>query len=599
MKQISKTIKCSFALALVVMLLLSMMSGVLTLSASADDSTLPVLVNKPVLTHFKDNDSDDSLHTGYNSLVLNFDNSKCEGTGNDLSDIISINYDVEYSDGYGARGTWYEQGYGLSEYNSTYYQNGYVYSYDYTRNNWSSYSHSSGMNGSNAFHVIDAFSTVMINPRMNAYTDYINRDQVMTSLDLTINYANGESQPISVIIAPMNDYIKYKAPVVTCTCMALSLAHSTTIDDEDFYKLETAIFGVEGQYDDTTNRYYVNIESENDVVLPMDHMSSTAYLVQTRVGENVVYNTPQSVDFGENSISPYPEGADYGRVFTLPDGSYASEEDIHNVYPYLYNNGIQLYNYNGRIYNGSSSSTMNSYIANYPGYLKNGNYDYPDTADFLDNGYILGVEDLYTGIPGTNFDQEKINSSLAALSGKYNNSNYWDMPHNSYAEVYCQPRMANIRFNANSTVTGMELINALEEFMQDSNTSSAAKNILNRSNRCYTNFGISYKSGSNKSYRYSLSEAKDYLSGRYSWYGTYDTLTYIQLYSDNRDSNDYYYMTDEQRNGFIEIVNFLIGRFGEDVLDLEKTFIPKYTSLSNYTWTPVWDYLTSKGMTEI
>ena len=498
MKRRCTYLKKTSSMVLVVMLLLSMMSGVLTLSASADDSTLPVLLNEPILTYTYD--SDRYPYRDYPTpVVLNFDNSASEGSGNDLLDIVSIDFDERYSDGCVAAGTWYnfmEETPMYADSSRTY--GSYYYDYWYGYNNNLQY-HNTGSSGYSSFYVIEDFSTVIINPRCNVYTSYNNRNQIMTYLNFTINYANGTSQNVPVSIMPMEDYLDLEWG--TATAMALSLAHSTTIDDEDFYELENAIYNVKGQYDNTTNRYYINIESEDDVVLPMNHMSSNAYLVQTRVGENVVYNTAQSVDFGENSVSAYPEGADYGKVYTLPDGSYMSEEDIHNVYKYFLSEGSLLYKYNGNVYGTDSWYYVRDYIGSYPHYLKMApeNYyrcGYPNDLDFLENGYV--ATDLYTGIPGTHFDQEVINDSIAQLAESIQGNSYdrdfWGMYHyDSPAYYIFNPRWANIQFKDNSSVTSLEIVTALQNFAQADTTSAAAKSMLTG----YYNGGLYFGYGSN------------------------------------------------------------------------------------------------------
>ena len=609
MKKICIYLRKTSSMVLVIMLMLSMMSGVLTLSAAADESTLPELVNKPILTWDLRIDKNNSNRTPYyvcnDPVVLNFDRAESEGSGNDLNDIVSISYHSEYSDKCTVDGTWYQKGIIPSSYSGT-NTGGYCYeyscSYYYSYNNgssgyWSS-GNSSGMNTDTAFYVVENFSTVIIYPAVNTYyyTMWDGPNYPISTFDIVISYANGVQQPIHVDIMAKEDSINWQG-AGTSESMALSLAHSTTIDDEDFYELENAIFAAESEYDNTTKRFYVDAESNEDIVLPINHMSSNAYLVQTRVGENVVYNTAQSVDFGDNAVSPYPEGADVGRVFTLPDGSYMSEEDIHNMYGYLYDNGFRMFMYNGAVYGDYSGSGIQT-AASYPNVLKISHNGLPDGLDFVWNGYA--AKGMFTGIPGTNFDQTAIDNSVNELyktaksSGIWSNT-YWGAYHPASLYRFNNPGVANVTFNQLDSVSNQDILAALNELLQADTTSDNVKSILNNS----MNFGLKSSQNSNYSTYCRLSMVNDYLNNSYY---NYDELLYMQFCSETRfdtaDESYVYIMTQEQRDAIIDITQYLIDKFGEEIIDLNKTFIPKYTSVDEIEWTPILSYLEENGMTE-
>ena len=131
--------------------------------------------------------------------------------------------------------------------------------------------------------------------------------------------------------------------------MVINLSHYSSITQKDFYELDNAIFGKQALYDETSGIVYADIESKDNVKIPMNDMTGTATLVQTRIGDNVVYNAPGAVDFQEYALPSMPQGADYGRVFYMPDGTYSSEEDVHLLLQLLLSENPILV-YNGKMY---------------------------------------------------------------------------------------------------------------------------------------------------------------------------------------------------------------------------------------------------------
>lgn len=104
MKRICSYVKNTLAISLVIMLMLGMMLGVLTLSASADADNLPVLVNHPTLIYHKtpkvhpdDNDTTwiDDEYYHYSSFNVVMDDSECNDV-HKLDAITSIDYHMEY-----------------------------------------------------------------------------------------------------------------------------------------------------------------------------------------------------------------------------------------------------------------------------------------------------------------------------------------------------------------------------------------------------------------------------------------------------------------------------------------------------------------------
>ena len=207
----------------------------------------------------------------------------------------------------------------------------------------------------------------------------------------------------------------------TLSSLLVRLAHSRNIDNDSILEMDNAIIDLtEGSA--TTNRYYVDIDSKKNVVLPMNTMSEIAELVQTRVGDNIVYNTESSVDFDRPVQSLADGTADLCREFTfdltkddtLIPNVRATEEDMHLLAQKLFEHtdfsesGVEvkygrIAELNGELislpdelfYNGSSfaAETANLFSGQNRNQLM---------LDLIDNGYVL--QDIgRKRIPGTNY----------------------------------------------------------------------------------------------------------------------------------------------------------------------------------------------------
>lgn len=226
----------------------------------------------------------------------------------------------------------------------------------------------SGMSFSDTakFYVVEDFDTVLVKVGFETiashfasevesdgdhylyYSDYRNMVDSLrrAEAELTVAYADGSSQNIPVAVAednayesfdsdgnyhsdnssylydttskenPTNIYFYYSGS--TTSMLLLKLPHCKNIDNNTFMKLESALFAMEEE--DSTNKYYVDADSDKDIIIPMTNMSNMLELVQTRVGDDIIYNAYNSADFGENKISAVSDGQSdnkYGRVFTV------------------------------------------------------------------------------------------------------------------------------------------------------------------------------------------------------------------------------------------------------------------------------------------
>ena len=98
MKRLCIYLKNSFAIALVIMLVLSMMSGVMSLSASADEEEFPVVKNEPTLlykdmadSYYSPYYSDRSWFGAYQDIVLLMDDNN---SSHKLNNILGISYKI-------------------------------------------------------------------------------------------------------------------------------------------------------------------------------------------------------------------------------------------------------------------------------------------------------------------------------------------------------------------------------------------------------------------------------------------------------------------------------------------------------------------------
>ena len=394
MKRLYSYVKTTSAIALVVMLLLSMMSGVLTLSASADDVNLPVVVNHPTLTYHTTPKGDYCRYSAFNVVM---DDSACDDA-HKLDAITSIDYYMEYRYSYSSSGTGSSRGtyYDLENYNvpaeNQYSSRGYIYLQDFNM-------------------------LIFQNPFVETNFDN-SYSGIIQNFKLRLHFADGSYtevsvQPKEVFEYTMTGYQDSSSYFLnTANTEIITLPDSMSFDANAFLKLENAIVAAEN-INTTTKRLYVNSESKKDIVLPMENMSSYVSLVQTRVGDNIVYDTENSVDFLDNAIGPVPEDTqNTGRALQLPDGTVVSEEDLSPVVDYLFSKGyyyltdanqenvISLLKFYYESY-GRLGSSIPTYYVPYGRYASS-----LIDMDLLEKGYCLS--DYHAPLPGTQVDQQTV-----------------------------------------------------------------------------------------------------------------------------------------------------------------------------------------------
>ena len=337
----------------------------------------------------------------------------------------------------------------------------------------------------------------------------------------------------------------------------LRLAHSKTIDDSDFYQLENAIAYSQSVNRDTTNRYYVDIESEENVVLPMDNMSQYANLVQTRVGEDIVYNTPYSYDFGENAIDPVSDKqADIGRTFTWTSAYKNNENSSETSSVYS--------NYRGDLYASDEFVKAVVYCL-YCGYYYNNNTGTLVNGDGIGNVEIDGNTYYYTEWNHLGTDLiDKANVEIyrydrAYLDGR-NETYYTTSVNNDYASGF------TISFNDGTDKR--ELMQKLSDYLNSDDCSDALKRLNQKGYLRYflrsTNYD--YTASYNRTINDDLFSYLENYYGYYwsYYYGTKYAYVFRDGYSidyiafDSKDDNgNYRIATDEDRAAYNELVEFL------------------------------------------
>lgn len=246
MKTIKREFSSLLSIMITAMLVLGMMSGMLTLSASADGDNLPEVIGDAVLKYYDRfyykaaYDVQGYSYEVYSSeygyfvpeidIVLQMNNTNSQGTAHDLNSNSYGYYDyscyLHYVDNYEGVN---EEAYCQFEYASdfdlllaspNYLFDTLKYSYDIDESN---------------------------------LTSSIKR----ADLELIIEYSDGTRQvvPITKKFEVDRNNTQLYLGDHTSGALLLSLAHSKTINDQSFYQLENAIFNVRNVNEDTTRRH--------------------------------------------------------------------------------------------------------------------------------------------------------------------------------------------------------------------------------------------------------------------------------------------------------------------------------------------------------
>lgn len=425
MKNFKQECKSFLSILLVVMLVFTMLITCSGITAGADETDVfPKSLNMPALVFstmnkkesnyqweqygyisFSENSSygSDEMHPiNLDTVVLALDDTECEAN-HKLSQISSVSF--AYND---------------SE---------------------------SGMSFSDTakFNVVEDFDTVLV--KIGAYkiashfaaevdyygTHYLYESDYQNMVDslrraeveLTVTYADGLSQNLPVAIAednvyesfdsdgnyhsdnsdylydssakenPTNIYFYYSSG--TTSMLLLKLPHCKNIDNNTFMQLESAFFAMEEE--DSTNKYYVDAESDKDIILPMTNMSNMLQLVQTRVGSDIVYNAFNSADFGDDKVSAVSDGKsdnEYGRVFTIRrDGDSrvytCAENNLIDFAGWMRYESIMLELDGNRFSSIKLVTDDNNEYLTQEEYLNSENNQL--CMDIMDRGYIISYKD--------------------------------------------------------------------------------------------------------------------------------------------------------------------------------------------------------------
>ena len=435
MTRFKRECKSALSTVLTVMMVLSMLMGVFSLSASADgEQVYPEILNKPVLVYADKTEYDKSKNDysydeirsdrpwdNLSTISIRLDDTN---STNKVSNISNVTYTYKDADigadfTYNARYTRAER-FGLllvaTDINNK------VSNIIEGRYSNQSYSYFNENNYRTSF---------------EGYKKYI-ESLGRCELTITIYYNDGSEQPISVGVLDDDTLPLRSTGMETAGSILVKLAHSKEIENQDFYELSNAIVAVQSSNDDTTNKYYVDLDSEENISIPMNEMSDYVELVQTRIGNNIIYNTDRSVNFGKNAIPAVSKGeVDYnGHVYHLPNGTYASDDDP-----------FDLLNYISSVNSNSSNNYTNRWRTDF-GILDNelvyiSPYWWSETAqtwnlymekfpDFVERGYLIknsnatidptSSNNYYVGLPDTEYSLDVIHRQTSYYN---NNSSYY------------------------------------------------------------------------------------------------------------------------------------------------------------------------------
>ncbi|MBQ2348333.1 MAG: hypothetical protein II388_08205, partial [Clostridia bacterium] len=513
----------------------------------------------PIVTYY--NGISNDYRYRYNAFAIAVDDSASVGTQHNLNSIKGINFNAEFENGSAVKGS-------LTAKNITYYQRA---------------AGSDTFNGGisdvikeNAYTVISNLNSVIITPNV---IPKIVSSSLMAKFDLEIVFEDDTVIPVHTIIEKEDAHVNFDNQNNTTEALVINLAHCSSINNEDFYMLNNAIFGEKNLYDKTSKRYYVDIDSKDNVKLPMNNMSGSVSLVQTRIGDSVVYNVDGAVDFEENAISglaaDLPEIPDEGRVFRMPDGTYASEEDVHTLMKFVVSKSDMLM-YDNKLYSGNIENKFENAMiyADSPYIKKLG-------IEFIDNGQM--INGVYTGLPQTNFDQSDIDKAVKNAPEKY---------------LLCQNDQLQgyftLKLNADSKEKSLEIYESLKEFAESEDTPSCVKKVLDPTDTTadidlYGSIKFYYTEGYSIRVRSSLDQV-------------------IAAFKDDgtrvADSIDFKYLSngintvenaDMAAEGVKEIAAFLIKKFGVGIINTKETVI---LDIKNAEKKNVYEFLINNGVEE-
>ena len=386
MKRYIKDCKAALCTALAVMLVLSMMSGVFSLSASADGEELnPVVVNYPTLTYcdyeryYGDNlndsfydqpCSDDVWRLTLSTICVNLDDSNSERKTTAVSRITYTYQDenVEFTDEAFFKTV---DSFGLLLVDTPL-----------------NYHASHILEGKWSDKITSYYFPTNYRTTKEGYKRFlsaINRAKI--TLNIYYDDDNAFSVDVGVFEQDVSPFARSSGDqyhTIAAFVLPINLSNSDKSANEAFLELENAIKEVKTVKDDTVSRMYVDVDSDAPIVLPMDDISPSVELVQTRIGDTVIYNSYGSVDFGNNSVNALQaDDTEYkGIIYMLPNGSYAHDEDLGELLAYMWQNN---YPYRFYVLDGEQ------YIIH-----ANTGYSIPNFED----GYFLNIDNYYKSFLG-------------------------------------------------------------------------------------------------------------------------------------------------------------------------------------------------------
>jgi len=129
-------------------------------------------------------------------------------------------------------------------------------------------------------------------------------------LTININYDNGKklSFPVNMV---KNDskHVSTSSVLKTNKAVILKLADSNTIDDKKFYEKDNAIF-YDTDGSSYERKYYADINSKNNLILPFDHADKRGTVIKTKIGNKTVFNM-SGIELEDNYTLANPDETEY------------------------------------------------------------------------------------------------------------------------------------------------------------------------------------------------------------------------------------------------------------------------------------------------
>ena len=286
-------------------------------STAFADEALPEVENSPVIIVDPSEQpyqaygsrlvSADSLFPGL--VVLSADNSDFAGTSRDLNNVSSVKITIDGLD-YDLPGYGYVENLNLFIINPSIAFN--MIYHDVVPSIGTTYVPPAAWSDDPAWAGFNSVRTLSKN-------EYDLCKELLYTLnpdcELHLMYDDGASIDVPVTLDVGNKYYHVgRMYHASNNALIVTLPDSKNITDRTFYDLENAISIVDDS-NAFANKYYVNIDSEDDLVIPIESAPRDAFLSEAQIGPMVVYKTSSAADFNSARHEEADGATEAGTVY--------------------------------------------------------------------------------------------------------------------------------------------------------------------------------------------------------------------------------------------------------------------------------------------